>query len=151
MPNSPRQRWEPERKTLQTKCLERSGSRSRQRTCIQGRDFSFRVNTVIIETKAQRPCGKLEFEFAFRRRQSTFSSSRAYYAPPARSPGKRDDPKKSHAATADALILSVTGRKQGVEGHMLVFFVVFFISPVKAFVKHCNWFISLFSPLHTNN
>lgn len=43
------------------KRLERSGSKSRQKTCIQGRAFSFRVNTVIIETKAPlcRPYGKL--------------------------------------------------------------------------------------------
>lgn len=51
------------------KRLQRSGNKLGQRTCIQGRSFSFHVNTVIIETKAPlwRPYGKLGWSLLSKR------------------------------------------------------------------------------------
>ena len=75
MPNSPQQRETDESQGERdsfNKCIERSGSKSRQRTCIHG---SFHVNTVIIKTKALlwRPYGKLNLSLLSRMKQSTIS------------------------------------------------------------------------------
>lgn len=123
------------------KCLKRSGSKSRKRTCIQGRAFSYHVNTVIIESKAplDRPYGKLGLSL-LSKRDGAHSPFEDVLRPSARSSG-RQNLKKSHNVPVDSLILSITitGRK-----HIWRTHACDFISLVKAFVKRCNLLISLF-------
>lgn len=84
------------------KHLQRSGSKSIQKPCIQGRAFSF--HAVIIETKALfwRPYGKLGLSF-LSKRDRTHSPFEDILHPPARS-----------------LILSITGRELQLKGTCFV-------------------------------